>query len=428
MPMTEEHQKEDTAPQQTDMPAKNKSWKVIGIGIGILLIAILGFRIWSAKTVKDAADRKKMAGNMPTSVVAMAARSGNLPVYLNGLGSVVPVNTVTIRSRVDGQLMAVHFKEGQEVAKGALLAQIDPRPFQVQLSQAEGQLIRDKELLQNARLDLERYKTLWAQDSVPKQQLDTQQALMRQYEGAVKVDQGLIDSAKLNLTYSRITAPVGGRLGLRAVDPGNMVHASDSGGLVTITQLRPITVIFPLPEDNLPKVLARMRKGERLLVEVWDREMKQKLATGALLTVDNQIDPTTGTVKFKAGFKNESNELFPNQFVNARLLLETKQDAVIIPSAAIQRGPQGAFVFLLKPDKTVAMQPVKLGVTQGGETAITEGIAAGDKIIVEGTERLRDGSKVEPKDPSAAGGRQGHSGQGNAKGADEKANTKGAAQ
>lgn len=401
----------------TASPSKGRSWwKLLLICICVLLIAALLYRIVGSKSAQQKAAEKKQAGNMPVPVVALAARSGLLPVYLNGLGSVVPVNTVTIRSRVDGQLMEVHFKEGQEVAKGALLAVIDPRPFQVQLAQAEGQLMRDRELLQNARLDLERYQTLWKQDSIPRQQLDTQQALMRQYEGTVKIDQGQIDSARLNLTYSRITAPVSGRVGLRTVDPGNMVRAADAGGLVTITQLRPITVVFPLPEDNLPRVLARMRKGEKLVVEAWDREMKQRLATGTLLTVDNQIDPATGTVKFKAGFQNSGNELFPNQFVNARLLLETKQDAVIIPSAAIQRGPQGAFVFRLKPDSSVAMQQVKLGITQGGETAIAAGIAAGDQVIVEGTERLRDGSKVAPKGPATAEGKAKHAGHDGGKG------------
>lgn len=398
-------------------PTGRSWWKIVLVCIGLLLVGILLFRIFGGKAAKQGGGDKKQAGGMPTPVVALAARSGSLPVYLNGLGSVVPVTTVTVRSRVDGQLMEVHFKEGQEVAKGALLAQIDPRPFQVQLSQAEGQLMRDKELLQNARLDLERYKTLWGQDSIPRQQLDTQQALVRQYEGAVKIDQGQIDSARLNLTYSRVTAPVSGKVGLRGVDPGNMVRATDTGGLVTITQLRPITVLFPLPEDSLPKVLARMRKGEHLAVEAWDREMKQKLATGTLLTVDNQIDPTTGTVKFKAAFPNNANELFPNQFVNARLLLETQQNAVIVPSSAVQRGPQGAFVFLLKGDKTVTMKPVKPGVVQGGETSIAEGLAAGEQVVVEGTERLREGSKVEPKEPaSAGGGKTGRAGQGGGKG------------
>jgi multidrug efflux system membrane fusion protein len=410
---------QNAAIPSTESSSTGRSWWKIALAcIVLLLVGILIFRIWGARTAQQKAGDKKQAGGMPVPVVALAARSGVLPVYLNGLGSVVPVNTVTVRSRVDGQLMEVHFKEGQEVAKGALLAQIDPRPFQVQLSQAEGQLMRDKELLQNARLDLERYKTLWGQDSIPRQQLDTQQALVRQYEGAVKIDQGQMDSARLNLTYSRITAPVGGRVGLRSVDPGNMVRATDTGGLVTITQLRPITVVFPLPEDSLPKVLARMRQGEHLAVEAWDREMKQKLATGTLLTVDNQIDPATGTVKFKAAFPNSTNELFPNQFVNARLLLETKQDAIIIPSAAVQRGPQGAFVFLLKGDKTVTMKPVKPGVVQGGETSIAEGLAAGDQVVVEGTERLRDGSKVDPREPAAAGGKGGRSGQGGGKGAE----------
>ncbi len=394
--------------------SKGRHWgRFVAVGIGVILVAILIFRIWGGRQGKGGAGDKKQAGGMPTPVVALPARSGDLPVYLNGLGSVVPVNTVTVRSRVDGQLMEVHFKEGQEVDKGSLLALIDPRPFQVQLAQAEGQMMRDQELLRNARLDLERYKTLWSQDSIPRQQLDTQQALVRQDEGAVKIDQGQIDAARLNLTYSRITAPVGGRVGLRQVDPGNMVHAADTGGLVTITQLRPITVIFPLPEDNLPAVLARMRKGKPLAVEAWDREMKQKLATGTLLTVDNQIDPATGTVKFKAIFPNTDNAMFPNQFVNARLLVETKKDAVIVPAAAVQRGPQGAFVFQLKPDKTVAMRPVKLGVAQGGEVAITDGIIAGDLVVVEGTERLRDGGKVAPKKPATSGnGPAGRAGQG----------------
>jgi membrane fusion protein, multidrug efflux system len=416
--MTEETNQNRIPPQPEPASANRIWWKLILISICILLVCIVGYRIWASKAVKQAAGDKKQAGGMPVPVVTLAARSCALPVYLNGLGSVVPVNTVTVRSRVDGQLMEVFFKEGQEVAKGALLALIDPRPFQVQLSQAEGQLMRDKELLQNARLDLERYKTLWGQDSIPRQQLDTQQALVRQYEGTVKVDQGQIDSARLNLTYSRIVAPVAGRVGLRTVDPGNMVKAADTGGLVTITQQRPISVVFPLPEDSLPKVLARMRQGERLTVEAWDREMKQKLATGTLLTVDNQIDPATGTVKFKAAFSNSALELFPNQFINARLLLETKQDAIVIPSAAVQRGPQGAFIFQLKPDKTVMMKPVKPGITQGGETAILEGLAVGDLVVIEGAERLRDGSKVEPKEPARPdSGRSGHAGQVGGKGA-----------
>lgn len=299
-----EHPNQNKIPLQAVPSAGNRTWwKLAFISICILLVCTTGFRIWAAKAAKKGADQKQ-AGGAPVAVVALPARSGDLPVYLNGLGSVVPLHTVTVRSRVEGQLMELRFREGQEVSQGALLALIDPRPFQVQLSQAEGQLMRDQELLTNARLDLERYKTLWSQDSIPRQQLDTQQALVRQYEGTVKVDQGQIDSVRLNLTYCRITAPVAGRVGLRTIDPGNMVRSSDSGGLVTITQLHPITVVFPLPEDSIPKVLARMKQGERIPVEAFDRDMKQKLATGTLLTVDNQIDPATGTVKFKATFPN----------------------------------------------------------------------------------------------------------------------------
>lgn len=407
-----DHRDENSDVQQISGTRKKGAWwKWLLVSLCVIIVAVLIFRIWSARQAQNVAMDKKKAAGMPVPVVTIAARSADLPIYLNGLGSVTPINMVTVKSRVDGQLMEVRFREGQEVAKGSLLAVIDPRPFQVQLAQAEGQMMRDQELLNNARLDLERYKTLWGQDSIPRQQLDTQQALARQYEGAVKVDQGQIESAKLNLTYSRITAPLAGRAGLRLVDPGNMVRSSDAGGLVTITQMRPITVIFPLPEDSLPRVLARIRKGERLTVEAWDREMKQKLATGTLLTVDNQIDASTGTVKFKAVFGNEGNELFPNQFVNARLLVETRKDAVIIPAAAVQRGPQGAFVYLLGTDKTVAMRQVKLGVTQGGDSSISEGLAAGDQVVVEGAERLRDGSKVELREPKGDGaGRPGKGG------------------
>jgi multidrug efflux system membrane fusion protein len=307
--------------------------------------------------------------------------------------------------------MEVRFKEGQTVKRGDLLAVIDPRPFQVQLTQAEGQMARDAELLRNARVDLERYRQLWAQDSIPKQQLDTQDSLVRQYEGAVKIDQGQIDSAKLQLIYCRIIAPVSGRVGLRQVDPGNIIHATDATGLVVITQLQPAAVLFPIPEDSLPPVLAKLKSGVPLSVEAYDREQKQKLATGTLLTVDNQIDPTTGTVRLKALFPNTNNELFPNQFVNARLLLEIKRQAILVPSSAIQRGPLGTFVYLVKADRTVTVRPVAVGVVQGDDTSIPSGLAEGELVVADGAERLREGSKVDLKDPNkGADGRKGRGG------------------
>ena len=353
-----------------------------------------------AATAKGKSGAK--APSIATPVFVAPAHKGDMNVYLTGLGSVTPLSSVTVRSRIDGQLMEVHFREGQTVTKGSLLAVIDPRPFQVLLTQAEGQMARDREQLNNARMDLERYQTLWKQDSIPRQQLDTQEALVRQYEGAVKVDQGQIDSAKLQLTYSRITAPISGRIGLRLVDPGNMVHAADAGGLLTITQMQPMAVVFPLPEDNVQQVISKM-KGGRLAVEAFDREMKVKLASGELTTLDNQIDPTTGTVKLKAVFANRASELFPNQFVNARLLLDVKKNVIIIPSAAIQKNPQGAFVFVLNPDKTVTMKQIKTGISQGGESSITEGLEAGERVVIDGTERLRDGSTVEVKEREQTG-------------------------
>jgi multidrug efflux system membrane fusion protein len=385
---------------ETDKPKKG-GWIWIAVLIALVAGAFYYYKSRPSSDTKAApAPGARAAALGPISVAVMPALKENVPYYLSGLGTVTAFNTVTVKSRVDGQLQKVSFTEGQFVHEGDLLAQIDPRPFQVALEQMEGQLSRDQAQLNNAKVDFKRYDQLAKEGVIASQQVDTQNATVGQLEGAVRADQAQIDNEKLQLTYCRITAPITGRVGLRLVDQGNMIHSSDANGLVVITQVQPIAVLFTLPEDNLPDVISHMKSGQ-LGVEAYSRDDQTRLAQGKLVTVDNQIDPTTGTVRFKAAFDNHDLSLWPNQFVNTRLMLTMRKDAIVVPLAAIQRGTQGSYVFTVKNGKA-SMQPVKIDLTQGNIALIASGVAVGDQVVVDGQERLQAGTAVEAHTAGAA--------------------------
>ena len=340
--------------------------------------------------------------NRAQPVAVAEAKIGDVNIVQTALGTVSALRTVTVRPRVDGMLQRADFAEGQLVKAGDPIAQIDPVPFQVQLAQAEGNLARDAALLNNARLDLERYRTLLGQDSIAAQQVDQQASQVKQLEGTVKVDMAQVDNAKLQLSYTHITAPISGRLGLRVVDAGNMVRGSDTTGVAVITQVDPISVLFTIPQDSLPRVLTRLRSGDKPAVEAWDRDNKVRLAQGSLVSTDNQIDVTTGTVKLKAQFPNPEGKLFPNQFVNVRMVIDVRKAVVVVPTAAIQRGNQGNVVYVVGADTTVAIRPVVTGPAEGLNTAIESGLQAGERVIVDGVDRIREGVKVEVTEPGGA--------------------------
>jgi multidrug efflux system membrane fusion protein len=382
-------------PRRSGQRTRRGTALALGLGLASVALSAVAVTCIRGGTVKAGhPGQNARSATPPIPVVVAPAQVRDVGLYLKGLGTVTPVRVVTVRSRVDGQLLRVGFTEGETVGPGRLLAEIDPRPFEVQMAQAEGQLARDRALLQNARLDLRRYRALVEDEAVPRQQLDTQVALVAQYQGAVKTDQGLVASARLQLAYCRISAPIGGRLGLRLVDPGNIVHAADTGGLVVITALQPIAVVFSVPEDSVPQILARLEQRTAVPVDAFDREARRQLASGSLLTIDNQMDPTTGTVKLKAVFANADYRLFPSQFVNARLLLDVRRGATAVPAGAVQQSARGPFVFVVKPDGTATVRAIKTGVAEGEQITVDSGLRPGESVVVEGADRLHEGSRV----------------------------------
>lgn len=362
--------------------------------IALLLLAAAALVWWLSHRVpaERPAGRFGAGGAMP--VVVAPVTKGNIDIVFNALGTVTPTATVTVRSQISGHLTQILFDEGQTVQKGDLLAVIDPRPYELALEQAQGQLLKDQALLKQAQTDLARYRILSKEDSIAQQTVDGQAQLVRQYEGTIQADQSQVDSAKLNIAYCHVVAPVGGKVGLRQVDQGNYITPGDANGIVVITQMKPITAIFSLPEDDLPTIVKRLNAGATLDVAAYDRTNTTKLATGKLVSVDNQIDTATGTVKLRAQFSNEDGLLFPNQFVNIRLLADVLQNATVIPTAAVQRGAPGTFVYVAKPDDTVAVQTIKLGPTDGTNVAITSGLTPGEKVVIDGADKLRDKAKI----------------------------------
>ncbi len=371
----------------TSQQLKHK--RLLGLSIlAAIIIAVLLIQYFNSSTDPD------QKNGRPIAVVTATAQQRNIPVYLSALGTVTPTYSVIVRTQINGRLLHVLFREGQMVKAGDLLAEIDPRPYQAQLLQYQGQLARDQAALTNSQLDLKRYQKLWKEDSVSKQTLDTQAALVKQNEGTVKLDQGLIAGTQVNLTYCEITAPVAGRVGLRQVDAGNVVQTSDPNGLVVLNTLNPISVVFSLPQDNIAAVMAALNAGTTLQVFAYNRDQNKLLATGTLLTVDNQIDPTTGTVKLKASFANTNNQLFPAQFVNIRLLINTLQKAIVIPTAAVQHGVQNSYVYVVNSDQTVSSKPIVTSINDGENTVITSGISLGQTVVVDGADKLIDGATV----------------------------------